>query len=367
MEENRIIRTAKEEWDACSDEYFAENASVEIIRCIIEDPSRAFPAPVWDMIRSSYPNLRGKNVLVPSSGDNAAVFAFHLLGAAVTSYLRVSIYKWRTKEEIEAEIELLNYLNSCGISIAAPVQDNDGEYIQEINAPEGIRYAVLFTEAKGEKNDNPNEKQNHSLGCMVAKIHDLTDKITLIHNRFEIDLKHLIDDPLEIVKPYMSHRLKDFNYLEDTGHQLKLFVNETLSKSNLEYGISHGDIHHGNVHFGNDGSITLFDFDCFGYGWRAYDIAVYLWHQQLNRPASDKDDPKQKQWEDFLNGYSSVRQLNPNELKAINAFVAIRDIWLMGMHLGSLERNRGCDWLSDGYFDFHMDFIKKWVQDHRLL
>lgn len=112
MEENKIIRTAKEEWDACSDEYFAENASVEIIRCIIEDPSRSFPAPVWDMIRSSYPNLRCKNVLVPSSGDNAAVFAFHLLGAAVTSYLRVSIYKWRTKEEIEAEIELLNYLSS---------------------------------------------------------------------------------------------------------------------------------------------------------------------------------------------------------------------------------------------------------------
>ncbi len=85
MEENKRIHTAKEEWDAYSDEYFAENASEEIVGRIIEDPSWAFPAPVWDMILSSYPNLRGKNVLVPSSGDNAAVFAFHLLGAAVTS------------------------------------------------------------------------------------------------------------------------------------------------------------------------------------------------------------------------------------------------------------------------------------------
>lgn len=32
-----------------------------------------------------YPSLKGKKVLVPSSGDNAAVFAFHLLGATVTS------------------------------------------------------------------------------------------------------------------------------------------------------------------------------------------------------------------------------------------------------------------------------------------
>jgi len=65
-----------------------------------------------------------------------------------TYYLRVLIYKWRTKEEIEAEIELLNYLHNCGISIAAPVQGNEGVYIQEINAPESIRYAVLFTKRK---------------------------------------------------------------------------------------------------------------------------------------------------------------------------------------------------------------------------
>lgn len=85
MEENKRIYTAKEEWDAYSDEYFSKNASEGIIRRIIENPSWAFPSPVWEMIRKSYPNLRGKNVLVPSSGDNVAVFAFHLLGAIVTS------------------------------------------------------------------------------------------------------------------------------------------------------------------------------------------------------------------------------------------------------------------------------------------
>ena len=37
------------------------------------------------MICGDFPDLRGKRVLVPSSGDNMAVFAFHLLGAKVTS------------------------------------------------------------------------------------------------------------------------------------------------------------------------------------------------------------------------------------------------------------------------------------------
>jgi Ser/Thr protein kinase RdoA (MazF antagonist) len=284
-----------------------------------------------------------------------------------TCYLRVSICNWRTREDIEAEIRLLNQLHKNGIPVAVPVQDNNGKYIHEIAAPEGIRYAVLFTEAKGEKNDNPNRKQNYLLGSLVAQIHTCTDKITIDYKRFDIDLKHLVDEPLEIVRPYMLHRLNDFEYLQDAGKQLKALINETLSKSKPEYGICHGDIHHGNIHFNSDGTITLFDFDCFGYGWRAYDNAVFLWHQQLNRPASESDDPKQKQWEDFLDGYNAVRQLNANELEAVKAFVAIRDIWLLGIQLGSLERNRGCDWLDDRYFDFHVGFIKSWIKNNNVV
>lgn len=280
-----------------------------------------------------------------------------------TYYLRISLHNWRTKEELEAEIDLLIQLYESGISVAQPMQDNDDVYIHEIIAPEGIRYAVLFTEAKGGKNDNPNQVQNNVLGNLVARIHTCTENITLDRKRFDIDLKHLVDEPLEIIKPHMLHQVSDFEYIHDVGQKLKVFINETLSKSKPEYGICHGDIHHGNIHFGNNGTITLFDFDCFGYGWRAYDIAVYLWHQQLNQAPSENDDSKQKQWEDFLDGYNGVRQLKTNELKAVKAFVVIRDIWLLGIQLGSLERNRGCDWLSDGYFDFHIGFIKNWCKD----
>lgn len=282
-----------------------------------------------------------------------------------TYYLRISIFNWRTKEEINAEIELLNQLYKNGISVSKPVQDDYGNLIHDIIAPEGIRYAVLFTEAKGIKNDNPNQKQNFLLGNMVAQIHTYADKITLNNNRFDIDLRHLIDEPLKTIKPYMLHRVDDFEYLKHIGRQLRVFMKKTLSKSKPEYGICHGDMHHGNIHFDNDGTIMIFDFDCFGYGWRAYDIAVFLWHQQLNRSASEDEDSKQKQWESFLDGYNTVRHMNVNELNAIKVFVIIREIWLLGIHLGSLERNRGCDWLSDRYFDFHIKFIKKWLNKQK--
>ena len=51
----------------------------------IENPANAFHHTTWEMINKYIPDLRGTNICVPSSGDNHAVFAFAMLGAAVTS------------------------------------------------------------------------------------------------------------------------------------------------------------------------------------------------------------------------------------------------------------------------------------------
>jgi len=50
-----------------------------------ENPERAFPFAMRPIIKKYMSDLNGKKVLVPSSGDNKAVFGFHLLGAKVTS------------------------------------------------------------------------------------------------------------------------------------------------------------------------------------------------------------------------------------------------------------------------------------------
>src|SRR5690606_36066970 len=52
---------------------------------IIQQPESAFHKTTFAMIRKAFPSLEGKRICVPSSGDNHAVFAFHLMGAKVTS------------------------------------------------------------------------------------------------------------------------------------------------------------------------------------------------------------------------------------------------------------------------------------------
>lgn len=73
----------------------------------------------------------------------------YLLKTSIDKYI-LRIYKahWRNKHEIDFEVELLNHLNKKNIPVSAPIISKDGGYLIELEAPEGTRYAVLFTFAK---------------------------------------------------------------------------------------------------------------------------------------------------------------------------------------------------------------------------
>ena len=75
--------TTAELWDSWSDGYYAKNEATA--RAVVADPVSAFHRTTWEVIASFLPELKGKQVLVPSSGDNQAAFAFAVLGAQVTS------------------------------------------------------------------------------------------------------------------------------------------------------------------------------------------------------------------------------------------------------------------------------------------
>ncbi|NIK77866.1 SAM-dependent methyltransferase [Paenibacillus castaneae] len=75
----------KNSWNQWSDTWYPKYRTEEAISKIIAAPQSAFHPMTYSMITKAMPNLQGKRVCVPSSGDNHAVFAFHLMGAKVTS------------------------------------------------------------------------------------------------------------------------------------------------------------------------------------------------------------------------------------------------------------------------------------------
>ncbi len=75
----------KSNWNRLAAAYSECNHSEKTIQRILENPASAFHASTWNIIGQYIPELRGKKICVPSSGDNHAVFAFASLGARVTS------------------------------------------------------------------------------------------------------------------------------------------------------------------------------------------------------------------------------------------------------------------------------------------
>lgn len=77
--------TIKQDWNSWSDDYYAESYNDETVKALIEDYKIAFHSCTLKMIRKFLPDLNGRKICVPSSGDNRAVFAFAMMGADVTS------------------------------------------------------------------------------------------------------------------------------------------------------------------------------------------------------------------------------------------------------------------------------------------
>jgi Ser/Thr protein kinase RdoA (MazF antagonist) len=246
-------------------------------------------------------------------------------------YLRVYRHGWRDKPQIEAEVDLLNHLVAERQPVSSPVAKDDGTYLTQIDAPEGTRYAVLFTEAPGRR-PAFNTTDCRQFGEIVANLHASMDQQPEDARRFHLDLAHLIDEPLEYIEPYLSHRPREFENLQRTAESLKSDIEGLLTTNMPAYGGCHGDHHGGNVNQDREGRMVVFDFDCYGYGWRAYDLAVFLW--QASGPPGlngkgNADAPSQ--WKSFLEGYSQVRTLTNDELEATRLFVPIRRIWWMGV------------------------------------
>jgi SAM-dependent methyltransferase len=79
------INIIKTSWNQWSETWYKRYRTDEEIAKIIKHPESAFHHTTFAMIQKAFPNLQGKRICVPSSGDNHAVFAFHLMGAKVTS------------------------------------------------------------------------------------------------------------------------------------------------------------------------------------------------------------------------------------------------------------------------------------------
>jgi Ser/Thr protein kinase RdoA (MazF antagonist) len=236
---------------------------------------------------------------------------------------------WRTQEQIDFELELLDFLTERTSRVAALLRCKSGERKMLIDCPEGQRAGALFAYAEGIAPGSAiSDEESLLLGQTVAAVHEITQTFHTAHTRPLLDIPYLLDASLVAIGPFVESDARD--YL--TTLQAKLHRTlPALPQAPGVYGICLGDVNPRNFHVSEDKRITLFDFDQCGYGYRAFEIAKFI-------SSIHSLQLKQNLIEAFINGYQQVRRLHVEEVEAIPYFVIVAIIWVMAIHVDNVER-----------------------------
>jgi Ser/Thr protein kinase RdoA (MazF antagonist) len=275
---------------------------------------------------------------------------------------RVYSFNWRTETEIAEEIRLLNLLKENGIPVSYAIADTTAIYIQHLQAPEGLRFGVMFSFAKGQKMLNIPAALHYKAGQIMAGMHRVTHNLQL--ERVTYTPAVLLTDSFEKLKKFLPADTEEMVFMQSLQTCLQeIFSQADMDSLSLRKGIVHLDIWFDNLVINNNADITLFDFDFCGNGWLLLDIAYYI--LQLYSTEKDENEYNLKR-ESFFKGYESITVISSSERSLIPA----AGLSLYFFYLG-IQCSRYDDWsntfLNEIYLKRFINLlIKKQVNFHNL-
>jgi len=267
---------------------------------------------------------------------------------------RVYTHNLRTQLEIEEELRLLILLKEADRQVAFPIADTSNKFIQEIEAPEGTRFAVLFSYAKGIKTAKFSAQASFLIGQALAKVHQSTENIEL--KRVSYNAQSLLRNPVLRTKEFYSKNSSEIEFLESLSNFLTLKM-ENIDKQKMRHGAVHLDVWFDNLHIDDEKGITFFDFDFCGNGYLCFDISYFLF-QLLATNLNEEE--YQAKADSFIKGYETVTKINNEEKK----FLPFACLAIMNYYI-SVQCDRFEYWtnifLNEDHLKRMVGNLKRWI------
>ena len=276
------------------------------------------PASVSALVREGYGRSGACTLHYRGTHDS-----YRIQDGETSWYFRVYRCDLRSREEVLYEAAVLRHAAAQAVAVARPIARRDGDWLTAVDAPEGLRYAMLFAGAPGHPVSGDDATADHVMayGRAIARFHVAMADFPSPGAR-HLSQSDLLDRPLQWLAPFLQHRPDDARTLAATVEALRTqLAGPTVSA--CPRGVCHGDLHGGNAHYEASGLVTLFDFDECGHGWLAYDLAAFHW-------MAERAGQLASWWPLLLAGYESVRPLAPAEHEAMPLFVLARHVWQLG-------------------------------------
>ncbi len=268
--------------------------------------------------------------------------------------MRVSHSKKRDIEDINAEIEWINFLSN---NLNVPgIISIDGKFVHSLKYNQYILYTVIFEKIKGRKIGNKNEILEYAYrwGEITAKLHIETLKYKpkyrreSWHNNYEIKNIDTI--------------LKDYPKIHSMVRKL---IAKIKTYSQDEYGLIHYDLHESNILISDE--LWIIDFDDSQYDYFASDIAITLFHLAWRFSEGDRDAFIKEFYPNYIQGYRSIRNFSDEELTKIPDFIQLRffSLFCTVVHETSIEPEEFGQRLIEGWNPMLIN-NEKWISDSSL-
>lgn len=270
--------------------------------------------------------------------------------------LRVYSYNWRTRAEVEAELTLLTRLRAQGLGVSYPLADRTGALVQELAAPEGTRYAVLFSFAEGGKVRFLTPTACATIGSLMGHLHQLTAGQPLARPTYTPEV--LLNQAYAAAQTFFADELPEMQYLRETSARLaQAFA--AAGPAAAPAGAVHLDIWYDNMAITPQDEITLFDFDFCGNGPAVLDVAYFC--KQLFHIEADPRQYEEKVAH-FLNGYTRVRDLSVEEQQLLPAAGAAVWLFYLGVQVQRFDWSN--IFLSVNYLKMYVGRMQAWLAYH---
>jgi Ser/Thr protein kinase RdoA (MazF antagonist) len=239
--------------------------------------------------------------------------------------LRMTHSSHRSKNDVESELQWINFLHSKGLNVSLVHQSEEGNLVEEIAFESSSFFICLFDKAPGRpvkmSEDFFGPALFDTLGQTIGKMHRYTkDYQHLGSMRERWDEEDLLNFRQYLKNPSDEALISD---AEALVQEIK-----KLPETRGSFGLIHSDLHLGNF-FYHEGEIHAFDFDDCSYHYYISDIAIPIYYPVMWKLGNEDLDVRSKYGQElihsFLKGYQKENQLDPVWMKRIPLFFKLRD------------------------------------------
>ncbi|TDL30934.1 hypothetical protein E2R51_16560 [Jeotgalibacillus sp. S-D1] len=255
--------------------------------------------------------------------------------------LRLTHSSHRSKSEVLAELEWINYLYHNGINASLVHRSLNGELVEEMQLGDSSFLVCLFDKAPGNpvKMNDPDFGPDlfEKWGEMTGKMH----RVTMNYQEGTAKRAHWTKDDLIDLSPYLDQK-KDAIIIEGNDELVKKIGEFPETKE--AFGLIHSDIHSGNFFLHNK-EVHVFDFDDSMYFYYISDIAIPLyyasWWKHQNSSLEARSVFGKRFLTHFLKGYLKENKIEETWIQRLPDFLKLRDYCLYGVFHKKVDLESG--------------------------